>query len=377
MSGYDALRGIYLQVLGTLLKCLSELEKINTFIIEPDDQTEKVDFLINYINGTTRVVQVKSSKNPISQSQAENWADELEKNIKSDYYELMLFGPQPKFFIILPGQRKTAIHQPMNLDLNMLLESAVYKLLDYINKHNLSNRILTVECLRNIINSLIGNLFAETMFKKEISEKTIRKIVSENIVKLEKNETVMFSNIIIKNRGWKVRYNCKSFFLEEKVTKFIGVGDFGRTKDINVNVMLYNGSASSKVLCQIGIAVMQIAFIMYGKGELGRNFKEIKESKYIFKVKTEQIPGNSDVRWSSRELEDENYPPANIFSGKEVVFYTDLPNPIEIPSKDYLRFKVILKDYLINIPNNSLIKLYGVFGNEIIDSFNIHIDTLI
>jgi hypothetical protein len=80
MSGGDvALRGFLVQTLIALLEALKDDPPWTSVTLEPNLDSEKVDILWVYQDGTKKAVQVKSSKNPFSPTQVKQWAGELQK----------------------------------------------------------------------------------------------------------------------------------------------------------------------------------------------------------------------------------------------------------------------------------------------------------
>jgi len=71
MGGRSAVRGFILQTMVTLLDALSEDNLWVSVEIEPNVESEKVDVLWYHRDGSKKAVQVKSSENQISKTDAE------------------------------------------------------------------------------------------------------------------------------------------------------------------------------------------------------------------------------------------------------------------------------------------------------------------
>jgi hypothetical protein len=88
------MRGFLVQTLIALLEALRDDPPWTSVTLEPDLDSEKVDILWAYRDGTTKAVQVKSSQNPFSKTKVEQWAADLQKWKGADRYELMPGRPR-------------------------------------------------------------------------------------------------------------------------------------------------------------------------------------------------------------------------------------------------------------------------------------------
>ncbi|PJZ75284.1 hypothetical protein [Leptospira neocaledonica] len=381
MGGIDTLRGIYVQVLGSLLLFLNENKNIDFISVEPHNESEKVDLLIQHKNGRKIVVQVKSSKNVISESNAHKWAADLENTARADEYILMLFGQKSRSLLFIPRIGKVLIYPPMDLNVDALMEQACFRLLNYINKYSLAKNFLEPSELRSIVEKLVSKIFDKSVQNHPFKEREIRNIVESSIqVSQKRIKGIEFSNIFIKNEFWNIRYNYKSFFSRGKVILFEGFGDFGKSNNLELDIILYNGIENSILFTEFGILLSKMAWEDYPKGVATPKYKEVKESKYHFKIKIPNIKKSLPNGWLSKKYrgkQPSNLPYLNLKSGPETKFSHIIKDPIIFPSKNYIRFKVTAINYLLNVENNSLIRLFARFGKEIVYSDHIHINSLI
>jgi len=380
MAGIDTLRGIYYQVIGSLLLFLGENKNIDYIEIEPFKESEKVDLLIKLKNGEKGVIQVKSSKRKITLSNGKRWAKELEKTAKADNYTLLLFGHQAEGLLIFPKVGKVRIYPPMNMNLDALMEQACFRLLNYINKYSLSENFLKPKQLKSIIEILVTRLFDKAIHNLKFKEIEIREILKSNIIENKKlNNKDFFSSIFIKNDDWNVHYNFYSFLLRKKTIYFEGYGDFGKCNHLIIDVILSMGD-NEKLLTQVGISLAKMTSIEYPKGAATPKFREVVESKYHFKLQTLDFRNELPKEWMIKTLRRNKHSNGDIIklkTGPEIEFSSRITNPIILPKKQYFRFKITVQNYLLHIENNSLIRLFARFGSETIYSDYIHINSLI
>ncbi|MDI7230304.1 hypothetical protein [Leptospira santarosai] len=381
MGGIDSLRGIYIQVLGSLLLFLNENKNIDFISVEPFNESEKVDLLIQTKTGWKLVVQVKSSKNIINAPDAHKWAKDLENTSKANEYILMLFGQQSEKLYFIPKIGKVDIYPPMNLNVDALMEQACFRLLNYINKHSLAENFLKPSELKFIIERLISKIFDLSVKNLPFHEKEIRNIVKSSIqIRQKQIKSLEFSNIFIKNEFWQIHYDYKSFFCKGKVLLFEGYGDFGKSNNLELDIILYNGLERNTVFTEFGILLSKMAWEEYPKGVATPKYREVKESKYHFKIKTSNMKKTLPKDWLNKKFKGKqpsNLPYLNLKSGPEIKFSYVIKDSIIFPSKDYIRFKITVINYLLNIENNSLVRLFARFGKGITYSDYIHINSLI
>ncbi|HEY9638007.1 MAG TPA: hypothetical protein V6D14_31735 [Coleofasciculaceae cyanobacterium] len=92
MSGQAGARGYFIQTLICVLNALED-EKWHSLIVEPNPNlySDKVDVIWDYPNHR-KVVQIKHSQNQIRLANVTTWAEELERSVEVEEYELILIG---------------------------------------------------------------------------------------------------------------------------------------------------------------------------------------------------------------------------------------------------------------------------------------------
>jgi hypothetical protein len=241
MSGHDTLRGIYLQVISSLFEVLDNDIKLEKIILEPENTSDKVDMLIINKDGRKIAFQVKSSINPIGFKQAELWANELKKSFKADFYQLILIGPVAKSLFLKFIINEVRVPPPKNLDINTMQESACYKLLQFLNQESLIKINPSAESLKNLLSILIVEFFNTTLNKNEITKTKVKEILKRNLSETPDftKRSLIFSNIAIKKKYWTKHLNAYSFFTKRKVLYFEGDGNYGTSKSIIFELVLY------------------------------------------------------------------------------------------------------------------------------------------
>jgi hypothetical protein len=286
MSGHDTLRGIYLQVISSLFEVLDNDIKLEKIILEPENTSDKVDMLIINKDGRKIAFQVKSSINPIGFKQAELWANELKKSFKADFYQLILIGPVAKSLFLKFIINEVRVPPPKNLDINTMQESACYKLLQFLNQESLIKINPSAESLKNLLSILIVEFFNTTLNKNEITKTKVKEILKRNLSETPDftKRSLIFSNIAIKKKYWTKHLNAYSFFTKRKVLYFEGDGNYGTSKSIIFELVLYNNSNDSLLIDTIGIEILSVANLLYPKGMPSISVKKIPLSKYNFKI---------------------------------------------------------------------------------------------
>lgn len=150
MSGQASARGYIVQTLIGVLDSLEDREW-DFLSIEPNIASDKVD-VIWYYPERTKVVQVKHSQNQINLGMVKAWAEELEKSLEAQEYELTLIGPCNKDVASTGLHGKVSIPKPHVLNLSSLIEQAAHKLAKYLESKNIRKttsqvRELLVEAL--------------------------------------------------------------------------------------------------------------------------------------------------------------------------------------------------------------------------------------
>ena len=137
-GGQVAIRGYLIQTLIGLLDALDDARPWLSVTLEPNIDSEKVDILWRFPDGR-KAVQVKSSKNPFTKSDIEQWAAELEAWRRADEYELVLIGtPGSPSVAKLRHVGKVSVPQPLNLDLRAFKEQAAHRLDGFLQNNGLS-----------------------------------------------------------------------------------------------------------------------------------------------------------------------------------------------------------------------------------------------
>lgn len=188
MNGQYSIKGYLLQSLVALLDSFeSDWE---TICVEPNDESEKVDIKWTYSDGSIKVVQVKSSKNLITKSQAKKWAEELANSTQNAIYELVLVGEK-----IDPHMNDTlgsvsVIKKSLSID---DFESII---LTKINSFFENNG-------KNIVEPSLGKLFARALDQQILHNSVLGKAVSRN----EFNEELLNSLLSIERYLKKSAYS--------------------------------------------------------------------------------------------------------------------------------------------------------------------------
>ena len=156
-GGQDATRGFLLQTLIALLDLLADAEKLETLRLEPVTSKDKTDFVIEYVGGRKKAVQVKSSINQIGLPAAKKWAKSLMSDLPADQYELCLIGPISGDLAKTTDLDGVAIPTPKSLDVNGMREQASHRLDMYLHKNGMITASPTLR--ERIVEGLIGKLF--------------------------------------------------------------------------------------------------------------------------------------------------------------------------------------------------------------------------
>lgn len=127
MGGQHGMRGYLLQAIVTVIESLMKKSEWKTVTVEPSDESEKVDVIWEYNDGTKKVVQIKSSQNTINYSSAKKWIAQLKSTSTADHYELICIGHvDNKLHEADSIDNATVIKKPLDFDL--LLADSMLKL---------------------------------------------------------------------------------------------------------------------------------------------------------------------------------------------------------------------------------------------------------
>lgn len=133
-GGQIATRGFLAQTLVCLLDMLRD-QTWTEVTLEPNVDSEKVDILWRYADGTSKAVQVKSSENQISLANAKGWEEELIAWRTADQHELLLIGSCAQSVIDgWDGQQVQIQVQPLNFE--TLVDAAAQRLGEYLEARN-------------------------------------------------------------------------------------------------------------------------------------------------------------------------------------------------------------------------------------------------
>ena len=136
-GGQTAMRGYLIQTLIALLTALDNESGWLSVTLEPNIESDKVDILWQYPNGT-RAIQVKSSQNPYSKNDVERWATELESWREASEYELVIVGtPASPAVARIRIVGSVVVQPPKNLDLRAFSEQAAHRLDGFLRNHDL------------------------------------------------------------------------------------------------------------------------------------------------------------------------------------------------------------------------------------------------
>jgi hypothetical protein len=174
-NGATALRGFLVQTLIALLEALKDEPSWTSVTLEPDLDSEKVDILWAYRDGTTKAVQVKSSQNPFNKADVEQWAGELRKWKGADRYELCLAGPAPPAVAKLGRVGDVVVPTPKNLDLPAFKSDAAHRLHGLLSKLGLPAR--TAEQLDDLVALLLENLASGSVDRQTLSREGLAELL--------------------------------------------------------------------------------------------------------------------------------------------------------------------------------------------------------
>jgi hypothetical protein len=136
MSGQAGGRGYLVQALASVLDALTVDHNWTAITLEPDIGFDKVDILWKYPT-SLKVVQVKSSQNQIGLTAVKAWAEELERSITADEYELRLIGPVSEGVPGLKQHGRVTVPTPDTLNPDSLMHQAAHKLDRYLQARQL------------------------------------------------------------------------------------------------------------------------------------------------------------------------------------------------------------------------------------------------
>jgi len=157
-GGQVATRGFLLQTLVALLDIVTDIEKVESLILEPSTNEDKTDFVVCYVGGKTKAAQVKSSQNQIGLPSAKQWARKLKADFTADEYELCLIGPCSGDLSKASEVEGVKLPVPKSLDIAGMLEQACHRLDTYLHKNDIDSGSPTFR--ERMVEGLIGKLSA-------------------------------------------------------------------------------------------------------------------------------------------------------------------------------------------------------------------------
>ncbi len=176
MCGGDvALQGFLVQTLIALLEALKDDSPWTSVTLEPDLESEKVDILWVYQDGTKKAVQVKSSKNPFSPTQVKQWADVLQESKAADRYELCLVGPTTPTVAKLGRVGDVEVPTPKSLDLPAFKSDAAHRLHGLLPKLGLPTR--SAGQLDDLVSLLLANLASRSVDRQTLPREALGKLL--------------------------------------------------------------------------------------------------------------------------------------------------------------------------------------------------------
>ena len=184
-GGQGATRGFLLQTLIALLDVLGEIDEVESVRLEPSTDDDKTDFVIGYVGGRKKAVQVKSSKNQIGLPSAKKWARNLKTDLPADEYELRLIGPLSGDLAKVTDLDGVAIPAPKSLDVKGMFEQATHRLDVYLHKNGMTTGS---PFLREfIVEGLIGKLSAYSTSGTPLSRAELERVFREWVESVEQH----------------------------------------------------------------------------------------------------------------------------------------------------------------------------------------------
>ena len=193
MSGQYAIKGYLIQTLVAILDSFNDSHWVNVSV-EPNGESEKVDICWIYEDGTKRVMQVKSSKNPFELYAAKKWAKELE-NGSLDASEHILY---------LVGRIDDKIHSLENNKIGAVLIKNIDLPINELNALILGKINNFFESKgKNPVNQNLGKLFSLSLNQEFLLNSTFGKI----LVRSEFEQELLSSLIAIEKYLEKSAYS--------------------------------------------------------------------------------------------------------------------------------------------------------------------------
>lgn len=283
MNAHYAIKGYIIQTVVAVLDSFNDKNWI-TVCVEPNDESEKVDIVWEYNDGTKKVMQVKSSINPFTLPAVTKWANELESTSpNASEYRLFLVGR-----IDDSTHKKSKIDNVIleNIDIsvfdfNALVLTKINEFFENKNKDKVSNRLCGLFALslnqRFLLNSSVGKTLNRSDFEQYLLDDllSVERYLERSLYSLLlPTEEIVESNIkstIIKHIlhlvGWSkpnedetvTLYNEKTEQNEDFKVEFWG--DYkSRLKDNEKDVIYINSSLEAEYPKDILSLIKQNAY---------------------------------------------------------------------------------------------------------------------
>jgi hypothetical protein len=283
MNAHYAIKGYIIQTVVAVLDSFND-KNWNTVCVEPNDESEKVDIVWEYNDGTRKVMQVKSSINPFTLPAVTKWANELESTSPN----------AAEYRLFLVGRIDDSTHKKSKID-NVILENIDISVFDFNalvltkineffenkNKDKVSNRLCSLFALslnqRFLLNSSFGKTLNRSDFEQYLLDDllSVERYLERSLYSLLlPTEEIVESNIkstIIKHIlhlvGWSrpnenetvTLYNEKKEQNEDFTVEFWG--DYkSRLKDNEKDVIYINSSLEAEYPKDILSLIKQNAY---------------------------------------------------------------------------------------------------------------------
>ena len=210
MNGQYSIKGYILQSLVALLDSFNQ--EWDTVCVEPNDESEKVDIRWELSNNQIVAIQVKSSKNPFSQSLIKKWAQELYDTTPNAYKrKLILVGnvSQPicenvngvsienknlsidDFQAIIMQKINAFFEECGKMPISLRLCKLFAKALDYqVLENSVTGKVISRDIFKN---SLIENLEA---IENHLKKSPYSLLLPDSPIEKEDIQTTIMSNML-------------------------------------------------------------------------------------------------------------------------------------------------------------------------------------
>ena len=232
MGGNAGIRGYLIQTIICVLDALDSDNLWSSVILEPLEESEKVDIKWVYPD-KTKVCQVKSSENIVRHSAAKKWCNELTTQTPdSSEYELIIVGHPEEKLIKSDTIDGVNISKIQSLDTDSLINIASTKIDAYYERHGKSKMSSKVREI--LVKTLTAHFGTNSITGKEVTRKDFDKQLLDWISAIEKQiETNPFAVLANPTQNESSPFNIR---IVEKILDLIGWTNFGE----NISVNIYN-----------------------------------------------------------------------------------------------------------------------------------------